>query len=185
MCSCLRRLSTTADPRGSIRATQDEGLSASHHDAFGERRRGGSGQDPRVGRCPPWQGDAHHDPGQGRHTSSGSAGPRLHRRSPEPGLGDRFRAPRGVCEPWRWWEATVGCLSQQACGSWRAVDHLGMGWFVEQSSTTTSRPSTARWGSASETERHTYVGVRPHVSVVVLPHVLVSALVIMAWVHLR
>ena len=30
---------------------------------------------PRVGRCPPWQGDAHHDPGQGRHTRSGSAGP--------------------------------------------------------------------------------------------------------------
>ena len=45
----------------------------------------------------------------------------------EPVVGGRFRAPRGVCEPWRWWEATVGCLSQQACGSWRTVDHLGVG----------------------------------------------------------
>ena len=45
----------------------------------------------------------------------------------QPAMGGRLRAPRGVCRPWRWWEATVGCLSQQACGSWRTVDHLGVG----------------------------------------------------------
>ena len=58
---------------------------------------------------------------------AGSGGAAVQGAAAQPVVGGRFRAPRGVCEPWRWWEATVGCLSQQACGSWRTVDHLGVG----------------------------------------------------------
>ena len=75
----------------------------------------------------PRQEGPHHHPGQGRPPRRRPAGPRLHRRSAEPGLGCRLRAPRGVREPWRWWEATAGRLSQQACGSWRTIGCLGMG----------------------------------------------------------
>ena len=38
-----------------------------------------------------------------------------------------FERHEAFREPWRWWEATVGCLSQQASGSWRTVDCLGVG----------------------------------------------------------
>ena len=51
----------------------------------------------------------------------------LRPRRAEQGVDQRHRAPRGVREPWRWWEAIAGCLSQQACGSWRTVDCLGVG----------------------------------------------------------
>jgi hypothetical protein len=53
------------------------------------------------------------------------------------------RPPRDACRSGR-----VEAGGRSIASAW--------GWLVEQSSTTTSRPSTARWaGSASETDRHT------------------------------
>ena len=79
----------------------------------------------RVGR--PTHPSARQTQPAGARNRQRPAEPRLHRRRPESGLGDRLRAPRGVREPWRWWEAIAGCLSQQAFGSWRTVDCLGVG----------------------------------------------------------
>ena len=53
--------------------------------------------------------------------------PELLATAPAAGVELGHRAPRGVREPWRWWEAIAGCLSQQAFGSWRTVDCLGVG----------------------------------------------------------
>jgi len=71
--------------------------------------------------------DPHHQAGRCGASPGGSGGAAVRRAAAEPVVGGRLRAPRGVREPWRWWEATAGRLSQRACGSWRTVDRLGVG----------------------------------------------------------
>jgi hypothetical protein len=117
---CMRTL------RG-VWGSQGVASAASGGHPGGPLHRGTADEGRRAARGSPRRHDQNHQARSQGGTPTGFGGAAVHRAAAQPAVGGRFRAPRGVREPWRWWEATAGRLSQQACGSWRTVDRLGVG----------------------------------------------------------